>query len=66
MSHRHHVGIIICGPSQSRATKIIRHVQKLKSRDKSASIEWIKGHNNHPGNERAEHLGGKAAEEIEP
>jgi ribonuclease HI len=51
---------------ESRATKIIRHVQKLKSRDKSALIQWIKGHNNHLGKEWADHLAGKAAEEIEP
>jgi hypothetical protein len=46
--------------------KIIRHVQKLKSRGKSASMGWIKGYNDHPGNERADHLAGIAAEEIEP
>jgi hypothetical protein len=27
--------------------KIIPHVQELKSRGKSSSIDWIKGHNNH-------------------
>jgi hypothetical protein len=55
-----------CGCSQSRAMKIIRHVPTLKSHRKSASIEWIKRHNDHPGNARADHLAGKAAEVIQP
>jgi hypothetical protein len=54
-----------CGPGQSRATKITRHVQKMKSRGKSGSIQLIKGHNNRPGDQRAVHLAGKAAEAIE-
>jgi hypothetical protein len=50
------------GPGQSRATKVIRHIQRLKAQGKTASIDWVQGHNNDPGNNRADELAGQAAE----
>jgi hypothetical protein len=50
------------GPGQSRATKVIRHIQRLKAQGKTASIDWVQGHNNDPGNDRADELAGQAAE----
>jgi ribonuclease HI len=50
------------GPGQSRATKVIRHIQRLKAQGKTASIDWVQGHNNNPGNDRADELAGQAAE----
>jgi ribonuclease HI len=50
------------GPGQSRATKVIRYIQRLKAQGKTASIDWVQGHNNDPGNNRAGELGGQAAE----
>jgi ribonuclease HI len=50
------------GPGQSRATKVIRHIQRLKAQGKTASIDWVQGHNNNPGNDRGDELAGQAAE----
>jgi ribonuclease HI len=50
------------GPGQSRASKVIRHIQRLKAQGKIASIDWVQGHNNDPGNDRADELVGQAAE----
>jgi ribonuclease HI len=50
------------GPGESRATKVIRHIQRLKAQGKTASIDWVQGHNNDPGNDRADELAGQAAE----
>jgi hypothetical protein len=50
------------GPGQSRATKVIRRIQRVKSQGKTASIDWVQGHNNDPGNDRADELAGQAGE----
>jgi ribonuclease HI len=42
------------GPGQSRATKVIRHIQQVKAQGKTASIDWVQGHNNDAGNDRAD------------
>jgi ribonuclease HI len=54
------------GPGQSRATKVIRHIQRLKAQGKTASIEWVQGNNNDPGNDRADELAGQDAELLPP
>jgi ribonuclease HI len=54
------------GPGQSRATKVIRHIQRLKAQGKTASKDWVHGHNNVPGNDRADELAGQAAELLVP
>jgi ribonuclease HI len=51
------------GPGQSRAVKVIRHVQRLRNQGKRVSISWIKGHNGNTGND-ADALAGRAAENI--
>jgi ribonuclease HI len=53
------------GPGQSRAVKVIRHVQRLRNQGKRLSISWIKGHNGNNGNDRADALAGRAAEDIQ-
>jgi ribonuclease HI len=53
------------GPGQSRAVKVIRHVQRLRNQGKRLSISWIKGHNGNTGNDRADALAGRAAEDIQ-
>jgi ribonuclease HI len=50
------------GPGQSRATKVIRHIQRLKAQGKTASIDLVQGHHNDPGNDRADELAGQATE----
>jgi hypothetical protein len=50
------------GPGQSRAAKVIRHIQRLKAQGKTASIDWVQGHNNDPRNDRPDELEGQAAE----
>jgi ribonuclease HI len=52
------------GPGQSRALKVIRHVQRLRNQGKRVSISWIKGHNGNTGNDRADALAGRAAGNI--
>jgi hypothetical protein len=41
----------------------IPHIQRLKAQGKTASIEWVQGHNNDPGNDRADELAGQATEQ---
>jgi hypothetical protein len=53
------------GPGQSRAVKVIRHVQRLCNQGKRLSISWIKGHNGNTGNDRADALAGRVAEDIQ-
>jgi ribonuclease HI len=53
------------GPGQSRAVKVIRHVQRLRNQRKRLSISWIKGHNGNTENDRADALAGRAAEDIQ-
>jgi hypothetical protein len=45
--------------------KVIRHVQRLRNQGKRLSIGWIKGHNGNTGNDRADALAGRAAEDIQ-
>jgi ribonuclease HI len=52
------------GPGQSRAVKVIQHVRRLRNQGKRVSIRWIKGHNGNSGNDRADALAGRAAENI--
>jgi ribonuclease HI len=52
------------GPGKSRAMKVIRHVQRLRNKRKRLSLSWIKGHNGNTGNDRADALAGRAAEDI--
>jgi hypothetical protein len=52
------------GPGQPRAVKVIRHVQRLRNQGKRLSISWIKGHNGNTGNDCADALAGRAAENI--
>jgi ribonuclease HI len=54
------------GPGQSRAVKVMRHVQRLRNQGKRVSISWIKRHNGNTGNDRADALAGRAAEDIQP
>jgi hypothetical protein len=54
------------GPGQSRATKVIRHIKRLKAQRKTGSIDWVQGHNNDPGNDSADELAGQAAELPHP
>jgi hypothetical protein len=58
--------IIKCGAGQSRAVKVIGHIQRLCRRGQTASIDWIKGHSDNKGNDRAEYLAGQAAESQGP
>jgi hypothetical protein len=46
------------------SVKVIRHVQRLRNQGKRLSISWIKGHNGNTGNDRADALAGRAAEDI--
>jgi ribonuclease HI len=50
---------------QSRAVKVIRHVQRLRNQGKRVSISWIKSHNGNTGNDRADALAGRATEDIQ-
>jgi ribonuclease HI len=50
------------GPYQKRATKVIRNIQRLKADATTASMNWVQGHNNDPGNDCADELAGQAAE----
>jgi hypothetical protein len=45
--------------------KVIRHVQRLRNHGTRLSISWIKGHNRNTGNDRADALAGRAAEDIQ-
>jgi hypothetical protein len=45
--------------------KVIRHVQRLRNQGTRLSISWIKGHNGNTGNDRADALAGRAAEDIQ-
>jgi ribonuclease HI len=55
-----------CGAGQPRAVKVIRHIQRLRRRGQTASIDWIKGHSDNKGNNRADYLAGQAAESQGP
>jgi ribonuclease HI len=50
-----------CGAGQSGAVKVIGHIQRLRRRGQTASIDWIKGHSDNTGNDRADYLAGQAA-----
>jgi ribonuclease HI len=50
------------GPGQSRATEVIRDIQRRKAQGITAFIDWVQGHNNDPGNDRADELAGQAAQ----
>jgi ribonuclease HI len=52
------------GPGQSRAVKLIWHVQRLRGQGKRFSISQIKGHNGNTGNDRSDALAGRGAEDI--
>jgi ribonuclease HI len=55
-----------CGAGQSRAVKVIGHIQRLRRRGQTASIGWIKGHSDNKGNDRADYLAGQATESQGP
>jgi ribonuclease HI len=50
------------GPGQSRATKVIQHIERLKAQEKTASRDWVQVDNNDPRNDRADELEGQAAQ----
>jgi hypothetical protein len=50
------------GAGKSRAVKVIGHIQRLRRRGQTASIDWIKGHSDNKGNDRADYLAGQAAQ----
>jgi ribonuclease HI len=50
------------GPGQSRATRVIRHIQRLTAQGTTASIDWVQGHNHDRGNDRADELAGQAVQ----
>jgi ribonuclease HI len=52
------------GLGQSRAVNVIRHVQRLGNQGKRVSISSINGHKGNNGNDRADALAGRAAENI--
>jgi ribonuclease HI len=53
------------GLGQSRAVKVISHVQRLCNQGKRLSFRSIKGHKDNTGNDRADALAGRAAEDIQ-
>jgi ribonuclease HI len=55
-----------CGAGKSRAVKVIGHIQRLRRRGLTASIDWIKGHRHNTGNDRADYVTGHAAESQGP